>query len=80
MKTVSASEFKKSFGVFKEMAQREPVAVTSNGRECVVLISATEFAALQELKKKFAHSGEVNEAFEKALAEVSDKHKDVFTP
>ncbi len=78
MRTVSASEFQKNFGAFKEMAQREPVAVTSNGRESVVLISATDFAALQELKKKFAYGGEVNEAFEKALAEVSDKHSDVL--
>lgn len=79
MRTVPASEFQKNFGAFKELAQREPVAVTSNGRESVVLIAATEYAELIKLKRqKFAFGGEVNEAFERALAEVSDKHHDVL--
>ncbi len=48
MKTVTASEFQKNFGNFKEIAQREPVTVTSNGRESVELISASEYAAYQK--------------------------------
>ena len=75
MKTVPASEFQKNFGAFKEMAQREPVAVTSNGRESVVLISAAEYAAF--LRLKYAYNGQVNKAFEDDLASHFDEHKDV---
>jgi len=48
MTIVSASEFQRNFGHFQEIAQREPVMVTSNGRESVVLLSAAEYAALQK--------------------------------
>lgn len=75
MKTVTSSEFQKNFGQFKELAQREPVAVTSNGRESVVLISATEYAAL--LKLKYAYAAEVNEEFEGDLGAHFDAHRDV---
>ena len=75
MKTVSESEFQKNFGAFKEMAQREPITVTSNGRESVVLISAAEYAAF--LKLKCAYNGQVNKAFEDDLTTHFDEHKDV---
>jgi len=52
MRTVPASEFQKNFGMFKEIAQREPVAVTSNGRESVVLISAVEYKEYYKAKQK----------------------------
>ena len=57
MKTVTSSEFQKNFGQFKELAQREPVAVTSNGRESVVLISAADYAAF--LRLKYAYGAQV---------------------
>ena len=76
---VTASEFQKNFGQFKEQAQREAVTVTSNGRESVVLISAAEYAELIKLKKRtYAYGGEVNDAFERDLADISDVHKDVL--
>lgn len=80
MRTVPASEFQKNFGAFKELAQREPVTVTSNGRESVVLISATEYAELIKLKQaqKYAYGGEVNEAFKKDVDALFDKHHDVL--
>jgi prevent-host-death family protein len=79
MKTVPASEFQKNFGAFKELAQREAVGVTSNGRESVVLISAGEYAALMKLKQQsYAYGGEVNDAFKNDLAAISDAHSDVL--
>ena len=75
---VSASEFQKNFGRFKEHAHREAVTVTSNGRESVVLISAAEYAALIQLKReKFAYGGDVSDAFKREVAEHFDAHKDV---
>lgn len=79
MTTVTASEFQKNFGAFKEAAQREPVKITSNGRESVVLISAASYAEYQEFKKqKYAYGGEVTEDFEKDLDHFMEEHKVVL--
>ena len=76
MKTVTASEFQKNFGAFKEVAQREPVAITSNGRESVVLISAADYMAYQKLKNE--SQNEVTEDFKKKVTDFMDKHDAVF--
>ena len=76
MKTVPSSEFQKNFGAFKEIAQREPVSVTSNGRESVVLLSASEYAEYLEFKKsRYAYGGEVTEEFRKDVAHRMEKHR-----
>ncbi len=76
MKTVTASEFQKNFGAFKEVAQREPVAITSNGRESVVLISAAEYR--KHLKSDYVYGGKVTEGFERDLSARMEKHKTVL--
>jgi prevent-host-death family protein len=48
---VSASEFAKNFGRYKEIAQREPVEITSHNRPSGYLISEAEFAAFKRLKE-----------------------------
>lgn len=76
MKTVTASEFQRNFGNFKEVAQREPVTVTSNGRESVVLISAAEYAEYLKLKKESEHA--VTNEFKKTVADFMEKHDAVL--
>ena len=76
MTVVSASEFQKNFGYFKEVAQREPVMVTSNGRESVVLISATEYAELKKYRN--AYHGEVTEEFKQDLTQFMEQHDAVL--
>ena len=73
MKTVTASEFQKNFGAFKEIAQREPVAITSNGRESVVLISATEYKRYAKLKES-----EVTEETKEMMDAFIEKHRTVL--
>ncbi len=51
---VSAADVARNFGRYKEIAQRGPVAVTSHGRDSVVLISAQEFARLKALDQRQA--------------------------
>jgi len=46
MSIVTASEYSKKVGFFQSMAQREPVVITSHGREETVLISAEEYRRL----------------------------------
>ncbi len=47
MASVTAADFARNFGQFREMAQREPVAITSHGRETCYLISAEEYRRLK---------------------------------
>ncbi len=50
MKTVPITEFTRNFGVYREIAQREAIAVTSHGRATGYYISATEYEELQKIK------------------------------
>ena len=61
MSAVTATEFAKSFGRYKEEAQREPIATTSHGRVSGYFISAREFEELQRLR-----------AFERRVHRISD--------
>lgn len=50
MREVPATEFTRNFGLYREIAQREPVAVTSHGRATGYFVSAVEFEELQRIK------------------------------
>lgn len=50
MREVPATEFARNFGQYREIAQREPAAVTSHGRPMGYFISAVEFEEVQRLK------------------------------
>ena len=47
MLTVSAAEFQRNIGRYQDLALREPVNVTRNGREGTVLISTDEYRRLK---------------------------------
>ena len=61
MSAVTATEFAKAFGRYKEEAQREPIAITSHGRVSGYFISAREFEELQRLR-----------AFERRVHRIND--------
>jgi len=48
--SISATEFAKNFGKYREAAQREPVEITSHGRPSGYFVSTQEFAELQRLR------------------------------
>ena len=50
MQEVSATEFTRNFGRYREIAQREPIAVTSHGRATGYFVSAVEYEDLQRFK------------------------------
>lgn len=50
MREVPASEFTRNFGQYREIAQREPVAVTNHGRATGYFVSAIEYEELQRYK------------------------------
>ena len=50
MREVPATEFARNFGQYREIAQREPIAVTSHGRATGYFISAVEYEEMSRLK------------------------------
>lgn len=50
MVAISATEFARHFGRYKEEAQREPIAITSHSRISGYFVSAQEYAELQRLR------------------------------
>ena len=56
MREVSATEFTRNFGQYREIAQREAVVVTSHGRATGYFVSAVEFEELQRLKSQTRRS------------------------
>jgi prevent-host-death family protein len=52
MTRVTASEFQKAFGALSDKALREPVAITKQGRDHLVVLSADEYARLKRRDRK----------------------------
>lgn len=73
MVTITSAELQKNFGRYKEAAQREPIRVTSHGRESLVMLSAEEYRRLEALDTRRAYHPadlppELREALEEARA------------
>ena len=49
MVRITSLQFQKNFGQYQEMALMEPVTVTKNGRDRIVMLSVEEY---QRLKKR----------------------------
>ncbi len=73
MITVTSAEFQKQFGQFRELAQHEPVTVTSHGRDSVVLISAAEYSKLKQ-RVQAGKDGAVTDEFKKDVADFMKRH------
>ena len=52
MQKVTASEYSKKVGLYQTVAQREPVIITSHGRDETVLISADEYRRLTRRRRR----------------------------
>jgi PHD/YefM family antitoxin component YafN of YafNO toxin-antitoxin module len=68
---VPATEFAKHFGRYKEIVQREPVAITSHERTTGYFLSEPEYAEYQKLKarvRKVYHISEMSAEMVEAVA------------
>ena len=74
--TVSAAEFQRNIGVYQDIALTKPVAITKNGRERTVLLSAEEFHRLKRRDRQAIAAGDLPERYIEALrdAKVPDEH------
>jgi len=76
MLTVPASEFSKNFGRYRELVQRQTVAVTSHERVTGYFMSAAEYEELQRLKAMTTQSFAVEELPESAIRAIAESEMD----
>jgi prevent-host-death family protein len=65
--TISSGDFLKSYGRIVETALREPVSITSHGRERLVLMSADEYRRLTANDRAALYPWELDEDSLRAL-------------
>jgi prevent-host-death family protein len=75
MREVPATEFARNFGQYRDIAQREPVAVTSHGRAMGYFISAVEFEEMQRLKAFARRSRAVADLIKEEIDQMNAGHK-----
>jgi PHD/YefM family antitoxin component YafN of YafNO toxin-antitoxin module len=54
MATVTSTEFQKNVGLYNDMAQREPVIITKQKRESLVVLSFDEYSRLKMMDTRRA--------------------------
>jgi len=76
MLTVTAAEFQRHFGRYQDEALTQPVAITRNGRERLVVISVDEYRRLKRRDREVLRAGELSDADLAAIgrAEMDPRH------
>ena len=59
---VTTAEFIKSYGTLADKALTEPVTITKNGRDRLVLVSADEYERLRRRDRRAFRAEELSEA------------------
>lgn len=82
---VSAAEFQRNIGRYQDIALVQPVAVTRNGRERIVIISVEEYHRLKRRDRQVLGLEDWTDADVIALQETrareaSSAHDDELTP
>jgi prevent-host-death family protein len=77
MITVSAAEFQRHFGRYQDEALVQPVAITRNGRERLVVLSTEEYRRLRRRSREVLRAGDVTDAELDAIAktEMDPRHQ-----
>lgn len=68
MITVTAPEFQRHFGRYQDEALTQPVAITRNGRERVVMISVDEYRRFKRRDREVLRAGELSDEGLAAIA------------
>ena len=76
MITVTAAEFQRHFGRYQDEALTQPVAITRNGRERLVMLSAAEYRRLKRRDREVLRAGDLSDADLEAIAktEMDPRH------
>lgn len=76
MVTVPSSEFSKNFGRYREVAQREAVAVTSHDRITGYFVSSTEYEEYLRMKARIPKAYAVEELSEETIQAIAASKMD----
>jgi prevent-host-death family protein len=60
--TVSAAEFQRHFGRYQDEALLQPVAITRNGRERLVVLSSEEYHRLRRRSREVLRAEDLTDA------------------
>jgi prevent-host-death family protein len=79
MRTVPASELQRKLGEVQDTALKEPVAITRNGRERLVLMSIDEYRRLKRRDRDALWAWELseNDLANLARAEMAVEHAEL---
>ncbi len=69
MITVSAAEFQRNFGRYQDEALKQPVSITRNGRDRLVVLAVEEYQRLKRRDRVVLKTEELSEADMKAITE-----------
>jgi prevent-host-death family protein len=74
---ISSAEFQRNFGVYQDKALAGPVAITRNGRERLVVVSADEYRRLKRRAREVLPVEALSDADLDAIArtEMSPRHE-----
>jgi prevent-host-death family protein len=67
MITITSAEFQRNFGRYQDVALTEPVSVTRNGRERIIVLSADEYHRLKKRDRQVMGLEDFTEAEVQAI-------------
>lgn len=76
MITVPATEFSKNFGRYRELVQREPVAVTSHERVTGYFVSSSEYEEYVRVKSMMPKAYAVEELSQETIQAIAASKMD----
>ncbi len=68
MRRISSTDFQKKIGLYQDLALAEPLTITRNGRDKVVLLSAEEYDRLKHRDRQVLRVEELSSADLEAIA------------
>ena len=71
MRRVSSTEFQKKIGLYQDLALTEPLTVTRNGRDKIVLLSAGEYDRLMRRDRQVLRVEELSAEDLEAIARAA---------
>jgi len=76
MLTVSAAEFQRNFGRYQDEALKQPVSITRNGRDRLVVLAVEEYQRLKRRDRVVRKVSEMSAAELEAIAntEMDPRH------
>ena len=74
---VSSAEFQRHFGRYQDEALTQPVAITRNGRERIVMLSVDEYRRLKRRAREVLPVGALADVELEAIAstEMASRHR-----